>query len=207
MRLSHFVLLIALVWPAAIPGALTLTEEERAALPPEALAEFDRAVEILGQRQYETGIAHLRRAASLAPEHARLQLVLGEIATNMALHTGGPRSQTYLDIATEAYQRVLDNPQAAEADRALAQRLASELPAVTRAIEQQRLIEERQAQGRRLLQQMQASAELQRAATESPLPGAAPPSPAPAPAAAPAPNRSLQAIQDARQLRDASQQP
>jgi hypothetical protein len=210
--------------PAAVAAPVfNLTEDDLAALSPQARERYEVAVRLFERQEYAPGFRTLSEAADAASGEsvasAKLQLVLGQVATNLAETQSPNLAPRFLEVARTAFSRAASNEAASVSLRADAQEKLAALDDVQAGIEREAEAgRERQAlleRGREALDQAsqaESAAQAARAAedqrnapTQAPDVGGQPPAQRPGdPPRYTGANRSMMAIQQARDLRNSS---
>jgi hypothetical protein len=209
-----FAALAALQSSPAAP-VFDLTEAELAALPGEAREKYQSALEHFERQDHGAGFRALHEAAAAAPDSAPVQLVLGKVASNLARTQDSSLAPRFLEVAEEAYQRVLRSEGASEVDRAEAterlRELESALGQIERSEEDALARQERLERGQELMEDSRRTEAAHRAAEEAERAERAAEVRAPQPAGRPGDpprytgsNRNMMAIQESRDLRNAS---
>lgn len=92
-------------------GDTLLSEDNVARLPQEALASYQKAVRSYDRIDRDMGVMHLEEAAKAAPEFLPLQFILVQRARDRGRFHSGHQALKYFDIAEQAVQRILAQPE------------------------------------------------------------------------------------------------
>lgn len=92
-------------------GDTLLSEAEAARLPQEAVASYEKAVQSYDRVDRDMGVMHLEEAAKAAPEFLPLQFILVQRARDRGRFHSGHQALKYFDIAEQAVQRILAQPE------------------------------------------------------------------------------------------------